>query len=192
MESQPVIRCSSCGHNNRPDRRFCTECGRRFGRVCAACGNPIQEEEKFCGNCGVRLGEHAAAARALAAYIPKHLAERILAEQAAIEAPGIAAGERKTITALFADIKGSMEMIEDLDPEDARSIKSSGPPSCLLLDSRDPKRLSTLAPGWKGGRIGPNLGTMVPRREGGSHRFLSEPRECSLQRSMSPSSTAYL
>ena len=29
-------------------------------------------------------------------------------------------GERKTVTALFADIKGSMELIEDLDPEDGR------------------------------------------------------------------------
>jgi class 3 adenylate cyclase len=31
-------------------------------------------------------------------------------------------GERKTVTALFADIKGSMDLIEDLDPEEARAI----------------------------------------------------------------------
>ena len=55
-------------------------------------------------------------------YTPPHLAERIRAEQAALEARGATEGERKTITALFADIKGSMELIEDLDPEDARSI----------------------------------------------------------------------
>ncbi len=55
-------------------------------------------------------------------YTPKHLAERILAEQAAMEARGTEDGERKTITALFADIKGSMELIEDLDPEEARHI----------------------------------------------------------------------
>src|SRR5262245_42365956 len=55
-------------------------------------------------------------------YTPKHLAERILAEQAAMEARGAPEGERKTITALFADIKGSMELIEDLDPEEARRI----------------------------------------------------------------------
>jgi len=56
------------------------------------------------------------------AYTPKHLAERILAEQAALEARGAPDGERKTITALFADIKGSPALIEDLDPEDARRI----------------------------------------------------------------------
>jgi hypothetical protein len=50
------------------------------------------------------------------------LAERILAEQAALEARGTNDGERKTITALFADIKGSTALIEDLDPEEARAI----------------------------------------------------------------------
>jgi len=39
-----------------------------------------------------------------------------------MEARGITEGERKTITALFADIKGSMELIEDLDPEEARRL----------------------------------------------------------------------
>ena len=57
-----------------------------------------------------------------ASYTPQHLAERILAEQAALESRGSANGERKTITALFADLKGSTALIEGLDPEDARAI----------------------------------------------------------------------
>jgi class 3 adenylate cyclase/predicted ATPase len=60
--------------------------------------------------------------RSPVSYTPKHLAERILAEQAAMEARGVTDGERKTITALFVDIKGSMALMEELDPEDARSI----------------------------------------------------------------------
>jgi class 3 adenylate cyclase len=56
------------------------------------------------------------------AYTPRHLAERILAEQQALEARGAPDGERKTVTALFADIKGSMALLEDLDPEDARQL----------------------------------------------------------------------
>jgi len=56
------------------------------------------------------------------AYTPRHLAERILAEQQALEARGAPDGERKTITALFADIKGSMALLEDLDPEEARRL----------------------------------------------------------------------
>jgi class 3 adenylate cyclase len=55
-----------------------------------------------------------------ASYTPSHLAERIRAEQSAMEARGEADGERKTITALFADLKGSTALIEGLDPEEAR------------------------------------------------------------------------
>jgi class 3 adenylate cyclase/predicted ATPase len=55
-------------------------------------------------------------------YTPPHLAERIRAEQAALEARGSSDGERKTITALFADLKGSTALIEGLDPEEARAI----------------------------------------------------------------------
>src|SRR5262249_5693901 len=79
--------------------------------------------QKFCDSCGHRLNE----ASHLPppdprSYTPSHLAERIQAAGAALEARGSADGERKTITALFADIKGSVELIEDLDPEEARAI----------------------------------------------------------------------
>src|SRR5216117_375797 len=57
-----------------------------------------------------------------ASYTPPHLAERILAEQAAMETRGVTEGERKTITALFADLKGSTALIERLDPEAARTL----------------------------------------------------------------------
>ncbi len=65
--------------------------------------------------------------------MPKHLAERIRAEQAAREARGATDGERKTITALFADIKGSMALIEDLDPEEARALVD--PALALMMDA---------------------------------------------------------
>jgi predicted ATPase/class 3 adenylate cyclase len=66
-------------------------------------------------------------------YTPRHLAERILAEQAALEARGAPDGERKTITALFADIKGSMDLLEDLDPEEARQLID--PALKLMMDA---------------------------------------------------------
>jgi hypothetical protein len=103
-------------HGNRPDRRFCTECGRRLGRACAACGTATEAEEKFCGNCGASLGEQAAAVRAPAAYTPKHLAEKILTSRSALE------GERKQVTVLFADVKGSMKLTESVDAEEWRRI----------------------------------------------------------------------
>src|SRR5215471_378010 len=71
--------------------------------------------------------------QASVSYTPPHLAERIRAEQAALEARGGTDGERKTITALFADIKGSMALMEDLDPEDARAIID--PVLALMMDA---------------------------------------------------------
>ena len=71
--------------------------------------------------------------QAPASYTPQHLAERILAEQAAMESRGATNGERKTITALFADLKGSTALIEGLDPEDARAIID--PALQLMMDA---------------------------------------------------------
>src|SRR5262245_17293096 len=71
--------------------------------------------------------------QAPASYTPQHLAERILAEQAAMESRGAADGERKIITALFADLKGSTALIEGLDPEEARAIID--PALQLMMDA---------------------------------------------------------
>ncbi len=60
-------------------------------------------------------------------YTPKHLIEKILTSRAALE------GERKTITALFADLKGSTALIEGLDPEEARAIID--PALQLMMDA---------------------------------------------------------
>src|SRR5262245_51674151 len=68
-----------------------------------------------------------------ASYTPPHLAERIRAEQAALEARGGTDGERKTITALFADLKGSTALIEGLDPEEARTMID--PALQLMMDA---------------------------------------------------------
>jgi class 3 adenylate cyclase len=50
------------------------------------------------------------------AYSPAHLAEKILTSRSTLE------GERKQVTVLFADLKGSMELLADRDPEEARQI----------------------------------------------------------------------
>src|SRR5205085_1212414 len=71
---------------------------------------------RFCGDCGTRLTANLSGSLASAsvAQVPGKLPQA--------ETLSSANGERKTITALFADIKGSMELIEDLDPEQARNI----------------------------------------------------------------------
>ncbi len=56
--------------------------------------------------------ESADGARSPRDYTPKHLADKILQSKSALE------GERKQVTVLFADVKGSMELAEQLDPEE--------------------------------------------------------------------------
>jgi class 3 adenylate cyclase/tetratricopeptide (TPR) repeat protein len=109
------MRCSQCQQDNPPGARFCSSCGARLAVPCPACGHTNAPGSRFCNACGQPL---AAPARfgAPGAYTPPHLAERILAVRQRLE------GERKQVTVLFADLKGSMELLADRDPEDARKL----------------------------------------------------------------------
>lgn len=119
------MQCLQCDTDNPDGAKFCIECGSALQNRCPNCGSENVARAKFCMECGTALTQSPNPQPPTPSphtYTPPHLAERIRAEQAALEARGATEGERKTITALFADIKGSMELIEDLDPEDARSI----------------------------------------------------------------------
>src|SRR6516165_557898 len=109
------MRCSKCGTDSTSGRKFCAECGTRLSSRCAKCGADNSPSAKFCEDCGAALGPDA---RAAPAKESGDSAMRV----AESSAPENAEGERKTVTALFADIKGSMELIEPLDPEEAREI----------------------------------------------------------------------
>jgi class 3 adenylate cyclase/predicted ATPase len=112
------MRCSKCTAENREGRKFCAECGAPLKARCASCGAENDPAEKFCGECGVALAGKAQTVSAAAKLtIPEiHLTPGQPDTSTAPE------GERKTVTALFADIKGSTELMRDLDPEAARAI----------------------------------------------------------------------
>ncbi|MGQ0683934.1 adenylate/guanylate cyclase domain-containing protein [Bradyrhizobium sp.] len=109
--------CPTCRHQNRPEAKFCEQCATPLTHDCPRCATPASIAAKFCSECGSALGK-ATAARFLSpgSYTPKHLAERILTSRDELE------GERKQVTVLFSDIKGSMELIADRDPEEAQKI----------------------------------------------------------------------
>jgi class 3 adenylate cyclase len=116
------MKCPRCQGENREGARFCRECGTTFGAVCSSCGAKIEAGSKFCDGCGASLtsapvpGPGPSRFASPESYTPKHLAERILTSKAALE------GERKQMTVLFADLKGSMELLADRDPEEARKL----------------------------------------------------------------------
>ena len=109
------MRCSKCGSDNREGRKFCTTCGTPLVATCAKCGAPVQSNEKYCGQCGAAISASALSAPLSAQPSPLQLSDPIPATES-IE------GERKVVTALFADIAGSTALMESLDPDDARAI----------------------------------------------------------------------
>src|SRR5262245_2658352 len=113
---RPTGRSPSALHSASP-RRQSGENSRVAATLCPRCGGENRAEAVFCDQCGTRLRIGAAQRfGSPQSYTPKHLSERILMSAAALE------GERKQVTILFADLKGSMELLADRDPEEARMI----------------------------------------------------------------------
>ena len=121
--------CSTCGFQNPAGTKFCGECGAYLGASCSTCGVENPPGFRFCGQCGARVQGPGTSDQGLGirdresgtgdqppvlsprSYTPKHLIDKILTSRSALE------GERKQVTVLFADVKGSMELAEQVDPE---------------------------------------------------------------------------
>jgi len=106
------MRCAKCGFENPEGMKFCGQCTAALVLVCPQCRAENPPGFKFCGQCTAALTHPAAKTRT---------AESAIAIREGDEAAAID-GERKTVTALFADIKGSTELEQNLDPEEARAI----------------------------------------------------------------------
>ena len=117
------MRCSKCGFENPAGMKFCGQCTAALALVCPKCHCENPPGFKFCGQCTTAL----APATVGPAPSRSPVTVREADDAATLE------GERKTVTALFADIKGSMELIEDLDPEEARRLVD--PALKLMMDA---------------------------------------------------------
>ena len=97
--------CGACGVVNPAGSRFCGGCGASLAATvrCESCGAENPAGHSFCNSCGAQLGTDAAP------------------EVPAPSAPD-PEGERKQVTVLFADVSGSMNMAEQVDPEEWRQI----------------------------------------------------------------------
>ena len=113
------MKCPRCQQDNPTHARFCLGCGVRLALACGSCGAELPGSARFCLRCGQAVATGTAApvgSPGPESYTPKHLAVKILTSKGALE------GERKQVTVLFADLKGSMELLADRDPEEARRL----------------------------------------------------------------------
>src|SRR6202165_5788691 len=115
------MRCPKCGTESKTRRKFCAACGSPLSCRCAKCGAENAPSSAFGEDCGPALAGDAASAATSSPQAATTAPEiRVTPEQP--DASSTIDGERKTVTALFADIKGSTELMRDLDPEEARAI----------------------------------------------------------------------
>jgi class 3 adenylate cyclase len=119
------MRCAKCGTDNRQAAKFCDKCGAQLAPICPSCGAENRPDARFCDSCGAALAPSPAATPQ-----PSDYSQIRVADASTSENPD---GERKTVTALFADIKGSMDLMEDLDPEEARALVD--PALKLMIDA---------------------------------------------------------
>src|SRR5216683_965440 len=126
------MRCTKCGTESTASRKFCAACGSPLSRRCPKCGAENAPSSAYCEDCGAALAGNAVSAATGSPQAASTAPEiRVTPEQQ--DSSKTIDGERKTVTALFADIKGSMELMEDLDPEEARAIID--PALKLMMDA---------------------------------------------------------
>src|SRR6202158_4421004 len=126
------MRCRKCGTESKTSRKFCATCGSPLSSRCPKCSAENAPSSAFCEDCGTALAGDAASAATSSSQGATTAPEiRVTPERP--DASTTIDGERKTVTALFADIKGSTELMRDLDPEEARAIVD--PVLQLMMDA---------------------------------------------------------
>jgi hypothetical protein len=112
------MHCTKCGTESTPGRKFCTACGSLLSSRCPKCGAENAPSSAFCGDCGAALESRAASAATSSPQVAVATSRNLVIPEQP-DASTTPEGERKIVTALFADLKGSTQLMEDLDPERA-------------------------------------------------------------------------
>ena len=113
------MNCPNCQTANAESARFCSNCGHSLTLNCPNCSTENSLDANFCSNCGEQLDLAAATPQdKLLQYIPKELLSKLEAARSG----HAMSGERRVVTILFCDVKGSTAAAEQMDPEDWAEI----------------------------------------------------------------------
>jgi len=146
------MRCTECRTESTTGSKYCAACGSPFSSRCPKCGAENAPASVFCEDSGSELAVSATPASTRSSQTESTANNiRITPEQPAAS-PAIE-GERKTVAPMFADIKGSMDLMEDLDPEEA-----PGSYPLVVLDESicDTAESGLRAPSTRGVRFRPS------------------------------------
>jgi class 3 adenylate cyclase/tetratricopeptide (TPR) repeat protein/ribosomal protein L40E len=119
--------CPQCQTENPAKAKFCLNCGSKLATLCPQCGAELPPAAKFCLECGAQVGAAQPTMSAvpsvadgmverMSRLVPQAFAQQLLATQGQVE------HERRLVTILFSDVKGSTKMAETLDPEEVLEI----------------------------------------------------------------------
>lgn len=114
------MQCPKCSSDNPDGAKFCMSCGTTLARKCPSCSADVPEKAKFCLECGTKLedGSSSKSEQNLRRFIPPELLSKLESAQQA----GGMEGERRNVTMLFCDVKGSTAAAEKMDPEEWADI----------------------------------------------------------------------
>lgn len=139
------MKCWNCGSENPAGAKFCSNCGQAQQRPCPTCGTINPAGAKFCNNCGTNLQTSSASASPAASapatvpppgrtpaagpgresLVEKFMTKEVAAKLDAARTSRAVEGERRIVTILFCDVKGSTSMAEQLDPEEWAEIMNN-------------------------------------------------------------------
>ena len=115
------MQCLRCNSQNKAGNDYCEACGAALGTICESCGHLNGASSRYCGRCS-------------AALKPQPLAAQSSTWKQILTSLNATGGERKRLTILFADIRNSTSLIDNLgDPE--LGLKRLQPVLALMNDS---------------------------------------------------------
>lgn len=131
------MKCWNCGFENPQGAKFCSNCGQPQNKTCPNCNTQNPGDAKFCFHCGHNfraLISDTQTAPAPPATTPnplpqslveKYMTKQVAAKLDAARTSRAVEGERRIVTILFCDVKGSTAMAEQLDPEEWAAIMNN-------------------------------------------------------------------
>jgi proteasome alpha subunit len=110
LKGKTAVQCPRCKHENQEGASFCSNCGNQLELICQVCSERSPLDARFCWNCGNALTVEDGGSKDLSRYIPPEM----LAKIRTASSDETMRGERRTVTMLFADVRGYSYSREDV------------------------------------------------------------------------------